>query len=129
MNTLRLEPCIELPLSTDIFSETVAKAKDYTLMHGKKKNNHYISNEENRSSLRSCLSETKNTWNVAFFTGVSMHSKLPFDRDRVTIVPFVLLPSSFPTTEFNKAIKIQTIFNALIHKVAHDHEFLSENLK
>ncbi|XP_043277542.1 glutathione synthetase-like isoform X2 [Venturia canescens] len=57
-----------------------------------------------------------------------MHSKSPYDRDRVTIAPFVLLPTSFPKNEFKKAKRIQSTFNTLMHKVAHDYEFLAENL-
>lgn len=43
-------------------------------------------------------------------------------------VPFILTPTTFPRSEFEKAIKLQPILNELIHRVAHDTEFLSETL-
>ncbi|CAH2242986.1 jg13429 [Pararge aegeria aegeria] len=45
------------------------------------------------------------------------------------IAPFVLLPSPFPQTEFNKAVELQPILNELMHKVAHDDEFLTRTLQ
>lgn len=52
-----------------------------------------------------------------------------FDRNRVQLARFVLLPTSFPKLEFNKGVVIQTILNKLIHKVAHDNNFISETTK
>lgn len=43
--------------------------------------------------------------------------------------PFILLPSSFPRKEFIKAVELQTTLNELMHKVAHDFEFLRTTLK
>lgn len=42
--------------------------------------------------------------------------------------PFVLTPSLYPRSEFEKAINLQTVLNELIHNVAHDTEFLRETL-
>ncbi|XP_015126717.1 glutathione synthetase [Diachasma alloeum] len=65
----------------------------------------------------------------ALINGVCMHWKQNFDRNRVQIAKFTLLPTTFPTNEFSKAQDIQFIVNKLIHKVAYDHEFLVEALK
>lgn len=61
-------------------------------------------------------------------SGAGMRSKTNFNPDSLTFAPFVLLPSTFPKSEFEKAVNMQTDLNLLIHKVAHDHEFLSETL-
>jgi glutathione synthase len=39
-----------------------------------------------------------------------------------------LTPSSFPRSEFEKAIKLQPVLNELMHKVAYDTEFLTTTL-
>lgn len=41
---------------------------------------------------------------------------------------FVLLPTPFPRRAFEKAVRLQTMFNELMHWVAHDTEFLCETL-
>lgn len=61
--------------------------------------------------------------------GACMRSKEQLNRDTVFYAPFVLLPSSFPRKEFDKATAVQTILNELTHKVAHDHNFITESLK
>lgn len=58
-----------------------------------------------------------------------MRSKEFFNLDQVQIAPFLLLPSTFPKKEFEKAAEIQIIINELMHNVAHDHQFLIEVLK
>lgn len=40
----------------------------------------------------------------------------------------MLLPSSLPRREFEKAVRLQPILNELTHKVAHDAAFLRETL-
>ncbi|XP_063982478.1 glutathione synthetase-like [Diachasmimorpha longicaudata] len=60
----------------------------------------------------------------ALMNGLCMHWKQNFDRNRVQIAKFTLLPTAFPAREFSKAKDIQPIVNKLIHKVAYDHEFL-----
>lgn len=40
----------------------------------------------------------------------------------------MLTPSLYPRKEFEKATKLQTVLNELIHNVAHDEEFLKETL-
>lgn len=40
----------------------------------------------------------------------------------------MLTPSTFPRAEFEKAVQLQPILNELIHRAAHDHEFLSQSL-
>lgn len=58
-----------------------------------------------------------------------MRSKKTFSKDSIVYVPFTLLPSPFPKSEFQKAVKIQTSLNLLFHNVAHDYEFLKNTLK
>jgi len=65
----------------------------------------------------------------ALMHGVCMRSKVNFSTACLQFLPFGLLPSAFPLKEFNKAREIQVILNELIHKVAHDHEFLCSALK
>ncbi|CAH2097554.1 unnamed protein product [Euphydryas editha] len=65
----------------------------------------------------------------ALMHGVGMRDRKHFTKDAIQIAPFVLLPSPFPRTEFNKAIELQPILNELMHKVAHDDEFLEHTLQ
>ncbi|CAL7944549.1 unnamed protein product [Xylocopa violacea] len=61
--------------------------------------------------------------------GISMRSKISFNKNQVQVLPFTLLPSSFPQQNFKKAKDIQTVLNVLIHKVAHNNDFLTQSLK
>lgn len=65
----------------------------------------------------------------ALMHGACMRSKTNFSKDSLQFAPFVLLPSAFPRVEFNKAVEIQTILNELMHKVAHNADFLRDCLK
>ncbi|KAL0861287.1 hypothetical protein ABMA27_008848 [Loxostege sticticalis] len=65
----------------------------------------------------------------ALMHGVGMRDKKQFSKDSIQIAPFVLLPSPFPQTEFNKAVELQPVLNELMHKVAHDDEFLEHTLQ
>ncbi|XP_015601404.1 glutathione synthetase-like [Cephus cinctus] len=64
----------------------------------------------------------------ALMHGISMRSKEHFTKDNVQIAPFLLLPTSFPKQEFEKAIQVQKILNKLMHIVAHDYDFLKKTL-
>ncbi|GAB0086212.1 Glutathione synthetase [Sergentomyia squamirostris] len=64
----------------------------------------------------------------ALMHGAAMRSKVNFNPDAMQFAPFVLVPSSFPRKEFEKAVKLQPILNELMHKVAHDTEFLMSTL-
>ncbi|KAK6645633.1 hypothetical protein RUM43_001913 [Polyplax serrata] len=64
----------------------------------------------------------------ALMHGAGMRSKTNFNPDSLNFAPFVLLPSAFPRSEFEKAVNLQTVLNELIHNVAHDYEFLKETL-
>jgi glutathione synthase len=57
-----------------------------------------------------------------------MRSKEHFSRDSLTFAPFLLFPSTFPRGEFEKATGIQKALNELMHRVAHDDEFLRNTL-
>ncbi|XP_018054761.1 PREDICTED: glutathione synthetase-like isoform X2 [Atta colombica] len=65
----------------------------------------------------------------ALIHGISMRSKTNFNKDQVQLLPVTLLPSSFPEKSFLTVKNVQTILNELIHKVAHDKEFLTSSLK
>ncbi|GLH08441.1 uncharacterized protein GBIM_13680 [Gryllus bimaculatus] len=65
----------------------------------------------------------------ALMHGAAMRSKTNFNPDSLQFAPFVLIPSVFPRKEFEKAVAIQEVLNELVHKVAHDRDFLVENLK
>lgn len=66
---------------------------------------------------------------ITLFLGICMRRKDAFDRDALHFAPFLLLPSPFPRQEFNRAVELQTLLNELMHKVAHDNEFLKDTLK
>lgn len=65
----------------------------------------------------------------ALMNGMCFRSKTNFNRDLLQFAPFTLLPSPFPREEFQKACDIQIILNILIHRVAHDYDFLKETLQ
>ncbi|XP_049763451.1 glutathione synthetase-like isoform X1 [Schistocerca cancellata] len=65
----------------------------------------------------------------ALMHGACMRSKTNYNEDILQFAPFALLPSVFPRKEFERAVNIQPILNELMHKVAHDHEFLTSSLK
>lgn len=65
----------------------------------------------------------------ALMHGACMRSKTNFNKDVLQFAPFILFPSAFPRQEFNKAVDIQPILNELMHKVAHNADFLKVSLK
>ncbi|KRT82122.1 hypothetical protein AMK59_3369, partial [Oryctes borbonicus] len=65
----------------------------------------------------------------ALMHGAAMRSKTNFSKDSLNFAPFVLLPSAFPRKEFYKAVELQQILNELMHRVAHNREFLTESLR
>ncbi|PZC72026.1 glutathione synthetase isoform X1 [Helicoverpa armigera] len=80
--------------------------------------------------------EQKNLVNViekakdwALMHGVAMRDKKHFNKDVIQVAPFVLLPSPFPKCEFEKAVELQPVLNELMHKVAHNDEFLEHTLQ
>ncbi|KAH8342921.1 hypothetical protein KR059_001812 [Drosophila kikkawai] len=64
----------------------------------------------------------------AIMHGAAMRSKTAFSPDSLNFAPFVLVPSSFPRKEFEKAVALQPIINRLMHNVAHDEEFITTTL-
>lgn len=57
-----------------------------------------------------------------------MRSKVSFNPDVLQFAPFVLVPSSFPRREFEKAVELQPLINELVHKIANNYEFLKKAL-
>ncbi|KAG5887360.1 hypothetical protein JTB14_018375 [Gonioctena quinquepunctata] len=79
-----------------------------------------------QEELKDLVSKAKD-W--AVMHGASMRSRSNYSEDSVQFAPFNLLPSSFLRNEFQKVVDLQTVFQELIHKVAHDREFLKKCLK
>lgn len=50
-------------------------------------------------------------------------------RGKVTHLPFSLLPSPYPQSAFEHALRLQPLFNQLMDKVARDEAFMEECLK
>lgn len=80
--------------------------------------------EENE--LREVVDKAKD-W--AVMHGAAMRSKTNFNADTVQFAPFILVPSTFRRKDFDSVVEVQIVFNELVHKVAHDKEFLSHCLK
>ncbi|XP_050315565.1 glutathione synthetase-like isoform X1 [Anthonomus grandis grandis] len=80
--------------------------------------------EENQ--LKEVIEKTKD-W--AVMHGIGIRSRTNFSEDSIDFAPFLLLPSTFPRREFEKAVEIQTTLNELMHRVAHNQEFLKETLQ
>ncbi|KOX76540.1 Glutathione synthetase [Melipona quadrifasciata] len=79
-----------------------------------------------REELENIVDKAKD-W--ALMHGISMRSKVSFNKNQVQVLPFTLLPSSFPKKHFEKVKNIQVLLNELIHKVAHNNDFLIKSLK
>ncbi|XP_019696426.1 glutathione synthetase [Harpegnathos saltator] len=65
----------------------------------------------------------------ALMNGLCFRSKSDFNRDLLQFAPYALMPSPFPREEFQNACDIQIILNTLVHRVAHDYDFLKETLQ
>ncbi|XP_032594668.1 glutathione synthetase isoform X2 [Drosophila grimshawi] len=97
-----------------------------------------MSVDDNTPVLRGCiklplpedelLEVTAKAKDYAIMHGAAMRSKTNFSPDSLNFAPFVLVPSSFPRKEFEKAIALQPIINRLMHNVAHDEEFITTTL-
>lgn len=61
--------------------------------------------------------------------GMSKRSMKNYSKDQVQLLPFTLVPSSFPQKPFFIVKNVQVLLNQLIHKVAYDKEFLTNSLK
>lgn len=64
----------------------------------------------------------------ALMHGAGIRARDPFNPDALQFVPFVLTPSPFPRTEFQRVVELQTTWNELMHAVAYDDEFLRSTL-
>ena len=62
---------------------------------------------------------------ISHLAGVLLRS---LDGSRNYPAPFTLFPSPVPRQCFEKMMHVQTVYNKLMHKVAHDHDFLSQCL-
>lgn len=79
-----------------------------------------------KEELQNVIEKAKD-W--ALMHGISIRPKEYFNKNQVQILPFTLLPSSFPKKNFQKVKGIQVLLNELIHKVAHDNNFITRSLK
>lgn len=80
---------------------------------------------ENRKEFETLVTKAKD---FAQMHGACMRSKSNWNDDHLEFAPFTLLPSPFPRKEFDKAVKLQPILNKIIHRVAHDDDFLRQTL-
>ncbi|ALC48698.1 CG32495 [Drosophila busckii] len=97
-----------------------------------------MSSEAKTPILRSCiklplandelLEVIAKAKDYAIMHGAAMRSKISYSADSLNFAPFVLVPSSFPRKEFEKAVALQPIINRLMHNVAHDEEFITTTL-
>ncbi|XP_034653280.1 glutathione synthetase-like isoform X2 [Drosophila subobscura] len=97
-----------------------------------------MSVDPNTPVLRNCIrlplpedeliEVTAKAKDYAIMHGAAMRSKSNFSEDSLNFAPFVLVPSSFPRKEFEKAVALQPIINRLMHNVAHDEEFITTTL-
>ncbi|XP_068158808.1 glutathione synthetase-like isoform X1 [Drosophila tropicalis] len=97
-----------------------------------------MSSEASTPVLRGCiklpleedelLEITAKAKDYALMHGAAMRSKTDFSPDTLNFAPFLLVPSSFPRKEFEKAVALQPIINRLMHNVAHDEEFITTTL-
>lgn len=58
-----------------------------------------------------------------------MRYRTNYDPDSLQLAPFFLLPSAFPRREFERVVKLQSIVNILMHRIAHDYQFLKDALE
>ncbi|XP_076249666.1 glutathione synthetase isoform X2 [Calliopsis andreniformis] len=58
-----------------------------------------------------------------------MRPKDHFNKNQMQVLPFTLLPSSFPKKYFQKVKSIQVLLNELMHKTAHNNSFITKSLK
>ena len=77
---------------------------------------------------QSCGHSYSNTITI-WFTGMIMKSNGNPDSVDVMHAPFMLFPTPIPRASYEQAKAVQTDFNLLMHKVAHDYDFMKESLK
>ncbi|KAK7082758.1 hypothetical protein SK128_001378 [Halocaridina rubra] len=65
----------------------------------------------------------------ALLHGAGMRYRDRYDADSLEMAPFFLLPSAFPRREFDRVVRLQPLINILMHRVAHNHEFLESSLR
>ncbi|XP_014255931.1 glutathione synthetase-like isoform X2 [Cimex lectularius] len=65
----------------------------------------------------------------AVMHGVGMRSRQNFDEDSIVFAPFTLLPSLIKKENFQEVVMTQRVMSELMHRVAHDHDFLESSLR
>uniref|UniRef100_A0A0K2V7T9 Glutathione synthetase n=1 Tax=Lepeophtheirus salmonis TaxID=72036 RepID=A0A0K2V7T9_LEPSM len=70
----------------------------------------------------------KSAKDFAVTHGIGMRYKDKYEEESLYFAPFVLLPSVFPKQPFQDVVDIQPVLNELMHRVAHDQEFLTKTL-
>ncbi|XP_054004515.1 glutathione synthetase-like [Hylaeus anthracinus] len=74
-----------------------------------------------------CLIDKARDW--ALMHGMSFRPRESFNKNQVQVLPFTLLPSTFPKEHFHKVKRIQVVLNELTHNVAHNHSFITKSLE
>lgn len=65
----------------------------------------------------------------ALCTGLIKKSKMIQNDSICELLPITLFPTPFPKAKYEFAISIQQEINLILHKIAHDNQFLMESLK
>ncbi|KAK9505189.1 hypothetical protein O3M35_009296 [Rhynocoris fuscipes] len=65
----------------------------------------------------------------ALMHGAGLRSTDNFSPDSLNVAPFALFPTPMKRRYFEEAVNLQVSLGELMHKVAHDHEFLTSALK
>ncbi|XP_057375062.1 glutathione synthetase-like isoform X2 [Daphnia carinata] len=84
-----------------------------------------VSIDFDSSALDEVVTKAKD-W--ALMHGVCMRSRQNFSPDSINFAPFVLVPSTFPKKEFEKAVELQTLVNEMIYRIANNYDFLKTTL-
>ncbi|CAC5392006.1 GSS [Mytilus coruscus] len=70
------------------------------------------------------------TKEMALLSGLQMRpAESPSSSDLIHHGPFTLFPSKIPSKILSQAKEAQKDFNLMMHRVAHDHDFLYQSLK
>lgn len=85
-----------------------------------------ISLDLSKKELEDLIEKAKD-W--ALMHGMCLRPRKDFDINTLQFAPFVLFPSPFPREEFQNACDLQVTLNTLIHRVAHDYDFLKNTLE
>ncbi len=123
-----MESPYNVPIETDTLPHLVQEARDWIWSHGGCFVV-YVVNLQLFGCLRFRFDPTLHL-SIVFgcrFAGVLVRKREK--PEEVTHAPFVLLPTPFLRPCFHQACDVQRDVALLLHKVAYDHDFLSNTLE